>query len=96
LALLSEQPEPGLSEPSLVSNLFCFCLFVRMFERAYNLIPDSCTDTTEHQARMKEIRDFLRSNMNVYINITELSKKVHVPKSTLATWKKEIRESVEK
>jgi hypothetical protein len=45
---------------------------------------------------MNKIRDFLRSNMNVYIIITELSKKAHVPMSTLATWKKEIRESVEK
>ena len=59
----------------------------------WKLIPDSCT---EHQARMKEIEDYLRSNIHENIKITDLSKKAHVPMSTPATWKKEIRESVEK
>ena len=59
----------------------------------WNLIHESCA---QRQARMKELRDFLRRNIHENVNLTELSKEVNIPKSTLATWRINIRKSLEK
>ena len=57
---------------------------------------DSCTSSLSSESTVKEIKDFMRSNVNSKINVTELSNKINIPKSTLRNWLREIRDSVEK
>ena len=59
-------------------------------------LVDSCTSSLSHEAKVEKILDFMRSNVNSKINVTELSNKINIPKSTLRNWLREIRDSVEK
>ena len=64
-------------------------------QEAYGeFISDICNNSLSHQAKVRKILDFFRSNMNGSINMTVLSEKTGFPATTLRQWMREIRASV--